>query len=282
MVSRDTCEEIRARLSAQSQVAREQGSILTFQTTPVTIEDAGVKFAIRLATALSKKPQGEKDRTSDPFMPPYDTDMYVMDLSPKHVLLLNKFNIVENHALVVTRAFEQQTDPLNRDDFEELWKVVVSLDGLGFFNCGPLSGASQPHKHMQVVPLPEGAPIETLLPINGEDDVDGRPQSLPSLPFRHAFARVNDKEATGDILARQYSALLESLGLRERPAAQSYNFLLTRRWMLVVPRRLEKFGTLSVNSVAFSGNLFVKNPADMQLVQSNGPLKILADVAEAK
>lgn len=26
--------------------------------------------------------------------------------------------------------------------------------GLAFYNCGPVSGASQPHKHVQVVPLP--------------------------------------------------------------------------------------------------------------------------------
>lgn len=36
---------------------------------------------------------------------------------PKHVLLLNKFNVVANHMLVVTQGFEHQNDPLNEADF---------------------------------------------------------------------------------------------------------------------------------------------------------------------
>lgn len=30
----------------------------------------------------------------------------------------------------------------------------MPLGGVAFYNCGPESGRSQPHKHMQVVPLP--------------------------------------------------------------------------------------------------------------------------------
>ena len=44
-------------------------------------------------------------------------------LEPHHVLLLNKFNVVENHLLVVTREFEQQTDPINANDFAAVWEV---------------------------------------------------------------------------------------------------------------------------------------------------------------
>lgn len=39
--------------------------------------------------------------------------------------------------------------------------------GVAFYNCGPESGRSQPHKHMQVVPLPfmEGQKAEA--PVHG-------------------------------------------------------------------------------------------------------------------
>jgi ATP adenylyltransferase/5',5'''-P-1,P-4-tetraphosphate phosphorylase II len=47
-----------------------------------------------------------------------------MHLSGTHTLLLNKFNIVAHHVLVVTRAFEPQTDPLNLQDFAATWAVV--------------------------------------------------------------------------------------------------------------------------------------------------------------
>ena len=40
--------------------------------------------------------------------------------------------------------------------------------GLAFYNCGPVSGASQPHKHVQVVPLPLDDPEGS-----GSDGISG-------------------------------------------------------------------------------------------------------------
>jgi len=36
-----------------------------------------------------------------------------------------------------------------------------------------------------------------------------------------------------------------------------YNLLATRRWMLVVPRRQERYEKISVNALGFAGSLFV-------------------------
>lgn len=100
-------------------------------------------------------------------------------LTPSHTLLLNKFNVVPHHVLVVTKHFEKQTEPLNLQDMQAVWQTMQVLhqpalgnmtarlsqsikylcaarmqaypDGaLAYFNCGPESGASQPHKHIQV------------------------------------------------------------------------------------------------------------------------------------
>lgn len=65
----------------------------------------------------------EKQHWTDPF-DPYDEALWVDHLSPSHTLLLNKFNVVEHHVLVVTRKFEKQTDPLNLQDLEATWHVV--------------------------------------------------------------------------------------------------------------------------------------------------------------
>jgi sulfate adenylyltransferase (ADP) / ATP adenylyltransferase len=48
----------------------------------------------------------------------------VAHLSPTHVCLLNKFNVVAHHVLVVTREFEQQTSPLNAADFDATLQVL--------------------------------------------------------------------------------------------------------------------------------------------------------------
>lgn len=64
-----------------------------------------------------------KERWVNPFLP-YDDALWVTHLSDTHTLLLNKFNIVPHHVLVVTRAFEQQSDLLKLEDFEAAWQVL--------------------------------------------------------------------------------------------------------------------------------------------------------------
>jgi ATP adenylyltransferase len=44
-------------------------------------------------------------------------------LSDSHTLLLNKFNVVPHHVLVVTRQFESQQDPLNSTDLAATQQV---------------------------------------------------------------------------------------------------------------------------------------------------------------
>ena len=38
-------------------------------------------------------------------------------------------------------------------DFEAALIAMKALDGFIFYNSGPLAGASQSHKHIQVVPM---------------------------------------------------------------------------------------------------------------------------------
>ena len=65
----------------------------------------------------------EKKDWKNPFAP-YDEALWVDHLSTTHMLLLNKFNVVAHHVLIVTRRFQQQTDPLNLQDLEATWQVV--------------------------------------------------------------------------------------------------------------------------------------------------------------
>lgn len=74
-----------------------------------------------------KSEQREQDENNDakrpnPFLP-YEEALWVQHLSPTHTLLLNKYNVVAHHVLVVTRQFESQQDPLNARDLEATMKV---------------------------------------------------------------------------------------------------------------------------------------------------------------
>lgn len=65
----------------------------------------------------------EKKDWTDPFAP-YEEALWVQHLTPTHTLLLNKYNVVAYHVLVVTKRFEQQTEALNLQDLEATWQVV--------------------------------------------------------------------------------------------------------------------------------------------------------------
>lgn len=71
---------------------------------------------------------------------------------------------------------------------------------LAYFNCGPVSGASQPHKHVQVVPLPladgcpEPIPTATIIE-RALADYDGEEPVVPvrQLPFQAFASQVSDR-----------------------------------------------------------------------------------------
>ena len=63
--------------------------------------------------ALTRKEQTRHERevkagefsAVNPFLP-YDPDLVVADISDTHVALLNKFNVIDHHLLIVTRCFK--------------------------------------------------------------------------------------------------------------------------------------------------------------------------------
>jgi ATP adenylyltransferase len=276
------------------------GALRPIDTEEHFVDDGGVRFVVRQVSSL-----GRKDRhappplgagyglgpCANPFLP-YDADLFVAELSPSHVCLLNKFNVVDHHLLIVTRAFEDQEMLLTEADFAALWQCLREVPGLGFYNGGTDAGASQPHKHLQMLPLPlasrgPSVPIEPLTAA-----VDGRhtPTRLPGIPFRHAFARF--EPALGDSGLRPaaaraavlYRALLDAVGIGAvRPGddrqSAPYNLLLTRGWMLVVRRVREHFDGISVNALGFAGSLFVRDRDQMRRILENGPMAVLRAVA---
>lgn len=261
------------------------------------IDDAGVRFAIRKAETLARRDavgqrrQRDDDAPRNPFLP-CEQALLVAPISPSHVALLNKFNVIDHHLLIVTRRFEHQETLLTPDDFIALAACLREFDALAFYNAGPAAGASQAHKHLQLVPLPlggssAGVPIEPLF-----DSLRGRrgPCTVPGFEFRHALSWLNeelpnDAAAAGDSLHTLYRVLLAAAGLRgvdthgEDRQSAPYNLLVTRRWMLLVPRSRECFGTLSINALGYAGSLFVRGDDEFETLRRAGPLSVLRAVA---
>ena len=258
MISRSRIQKIAARAAAS-------GALQPIVTSSAIIDDAGGRFVVRAASSLAAKATapGREDPLGD-----YEPELYLADVGADHYALLNKYPVMPEHLLLVTRAAEPQERLLGAGDFGALAALLADLDGLAFYNGGTEAGASQGRKHLQLVPLPLAPEIDDPVPL----------ESLivrEALPFRHAFAPVSSDMhgCYRELLGRCAIGALPD----ERQSAP-YNLLATRRWMLVVPRRREHYETISINALGFAGSLFVRSAAELERVRRAGPMAVLRAV----
>ncbi len=218
----------------------------------------------------------------NPFLP-YEEDLFVADVSATHLYLLNKFNVLDHHLLIVTREFEEQENRLNLEDFAALWTCMAEFEALAFYNSGRIAGASQQHKHLQMVPLPlaPGGPGIPIEPVLAAACFEGPVGTAPQLPFVHAIARLepgwlqSPQEAAAATLAL-YHRLLLATGLSiDQPQPAPYNLLATRHWLLLVPRSRESFESVSINALGYAGALLVRNESQARVIREQGPLTVL-------
>ena len=79
--------------------------------------------------------------------------------------------------------------------------------------------------------------------------------------------------------------MLEKLGLESprsdilKRQSMQYCLLVTRQWMLLVPRSREFFDSVSINSLGFAGALLVRDSMQMDLIKKAGPMNVLKSVA---
>ncbi len=287
-------EQVRSR--TESAIAA--GALHTIATDHHTLKQGGLEFMVRVALNLKRKALDKQEQSTkpysvpfNPFLPP-DPDLTVAHISSTHLSVLNKFNVVENHLLIVTREFQHQERLLTLDDFEALWLCLGEYPSLGFYNGGAAAGASQQHKHLQLVPLPlypgeSATPFDSLYASAPRED---RMHSLAQLPFLHCWCPLpsglagNSSTAAEQILSR-YLEMLNLVGIQAVNGTDGdyqsapYNLLLTRDWMFLVPRSQEYCENISINALGFVGSLFVKEMSELETVNRLGPLNLLKAVS---
>lgn len=269
----------------RTQEALRCGALQPIATLSERVEQAGVRFIIRMISSLQRK---QKERCENPFLP-FDEALFVSEISDTHVCLLNRFNVIEHHLFFVTRYFEDQELPLTQNDFAVIRTVLREIDGLAFYNSSRVSGASQPHRHLQLVPLPlvpeDSLPVSPL--IRAALCLDDEQHALP---FRYAVMRIpqrwlEDTSASAAAMQDSYVQLLRTAGVidcttldAEEPVAP-YNLLVTREWMLLVPRSRECWQRVSINALGFAGSLLMRERRQMRAIKAHGPMHVLRSVA---
>ncbi|CAG8474730.1 12342_t:CDS:2 [Acaulospora morrowiae] len=245
--------------------ALRRGELSFIESTVIKIVEKDIEFELRLSPSLAKKPVGDLDKPEeatpkpkiDPFLP-YNQELFVQERG-KHVILLNKFCVIPHHLLVVTKEYEKQTEPLNPEDLEVVWYCMMQIKNqlsLAFYNCGEFSGE--------------------IFEFSG-------------LPFVHYVALLDPKKLGGskhgEYLNELYRSLLDVLieGFRDQSSSSdavspSYNFVVTHTWVMIVPRRCEKYEYVSVNSLGFVGMLLLRSNEELEFAKKVGLLKILESV----
>jgi len=232
----------------------------------VILLDEEIPFKLLMLHSLQNKPPGIK--VDDPFLPPFEEGIFITDLSDSHSLVFNKFCVCDHHVIAFPKAFEHQTSPLTVADFSAAALVIAELQAFMFFNCGPDSGMSVPHKHMQLIPyesLGGKLPIEEAYFARKAywKDKSDPLLTIPQLQgIRLRFKELEDYREPQQ-LHRCYHELLKDL---EISSSESYNLILTPRLMWVVVREKnsvisteDPLAKVDINSLGFVGTIAVKN-----------------------
>lgn len=276
------------------------------------------KFQLRYCPALAKKPtatsKSDKGPKPDPFQDP-SSDLLIAQIpreNPSHFLVLNKFPVIPNHFILATKSWKPQTDILEKDDLEAAYACVkewgLQAEGtesrrlFAFFNSGNESGASQPHRHLQFLPVEDMARGESGSWQPLIDVVSSQPPAsgsqyrcLSHFPFAH-FALPLPSNPSAETLHAIYISLYRTALATAKgksggdfdakatsgPAAISYNLAMTDSVMMICPRRNEssripvdpavsrdiaEAGVIALNGTVLGGTLMVKAEAEWDLLR---------------
>ncbi|KAF7595794.1 bifunctional AP-4-A phosphorylase/ADP sulfurylase [Aspergillus hancockii] len=297
--------------------AKEAGHLLFSQTHLATIHTSGIPYQLRYCPALANKPSGapNSDKSTakpkfDPFQDP-SPELLIAQIpreNPTHILVLNKFPVIHNHFILATKEWKLQTDILEKEDLEaayfcvNAWGTEHEANGasskrlFAFFNSGIESGASQPHRHLQFLPVEAMSQSDSGSWRPLIDAVSSQPISpgqkylwSTQVPFAH-FALPLPPDPSADTLHNIYLSLYRA-GLAAAqgksgdysspttggPAAFSYNLAMTDSVMMICPRKSEsaripvdlatsrevsEAGIVALNGTVLAGTLMVKAEAE--------------------
>lgn len=215
----------------------------------------------------------------NPFLP-WEQNLEVRLLGSGHVLLLNKYPVQPAHLLVITSTWQPQDGWIQADDWRAVAMVAADTGGLWFFNSSATAGASQPHRHLQLLPRDPSHP-SCPLAASLLAQLEGR--SAP-WPWRYALSRRSDPSGGTD-LPQLYADHCRQLGIGSASGdpmpSHSHNLLFNDDWFLTVLRQREHCAGFSINGLGFAGYLLCTAGSDLDWLARQGPWQLLASVADA-
>lgn len=252
---------------------------------------------INLLENLNKK-INQKKKNNNPFLPPFENGIFITDLKKTHRLIFNKYMITKEHVLIVTRIFEPQFFEITKEDLEKSYLLLKTLNGFCFFNSDKRAGASQRHKHLQIVPNKnfETFYLQEIREIILKSYKFGRKSSTEKIEdvedlefpifegFKYSFVKFREFNAYKESI-EEFSVFLKNVfdfcmrNLDNESNEFSFNLIFGDNWMLVVLRKNERiFGKISMNALGVLGNILVKNVELFDFVSTKSPSAIIEEI----
>jgi sulfate adenylyltransferase (ADP) / ATP adenylyltransferase len=271
--------ELERRALERSQIAEACGALVPLSTACLD-PTPWQPFQIRRLLSRTPKHLRAGGPKPNPFLP-WEPALEIERLGETHVVLLNKFPVQRGHLLLISQQWQPQSGWIHDGDWQAVARMDADTPGLWFFNSCAAAGASQPHRHLQLLPRTPQQPSCPLSAGIQQQLADGQ----RAWPWRYRISRREASGSTGaaEELASLYHQHLSSLSLgtaQEEPAPRHpYNLLFDRDWFMTVHRRQEHSAGFSVNALGFAGYLLVTEGSDEAWLRQHGPLALLQAVA---
>lgn len=265
------------------------------------VDEDGIAF-----TVFTKK-HGSKDKTQPlrditiTYMNPFFDDLvtksplFVKRINETHNLSLSKYSVIPNHMIATTVGFVPQSASLDHNDFIVIHHILHDSDSIAFFNCGSESGATQPHKHIQFLPRETAGkylPIDKMI-VSSTSSCAGdsstiKPLTVKVWPFKYRIESIKGKTSIEmnqicrhmmDSLYLTYDTGLVNYMTHDQHAFKSYNVIVTREYLAIIPRSKEIYKGISINALGFLGSFLVgKDSPAYKVLKDERPVGCLKQV----
>ena len=265
-----------------SKVAIDCGALQPLKTIEYKIKSRKYQYQLRLLKTKTPKLFLENGPRINPFIP-WEKTLEVKSLSDKHVVILNKYPVQLGHMLLITKQWKPQSGWLNKDDFQEIVNIEKDTNGLWFFNSSKEAGASQPHRHIQLLRRGENeiiCPRDEWFKYRADKNIELTSNINKSISIN------TRKCSSSDDLYESYKSLCNKMDVGNIATDNSplipYNLLITQEWIAIIRRIKEKAYGFNINALGFAGYFLGKNNSDINLLASEGPEIILNEVVNPK
>ncbi len=260
----------------KTKISINSKSLFPLNTTDITKKlYKGNDFVIRELDITKFKKNTLIGPKINPFRP-WDNNLEIDSIGKHHQLILNKYPVQPGHILLITNEWKEQNGWIDIKDWEAIKKVNKDTTGLWFFNSGPLAGASQPHRHIQLLrrdPSELSCPRERW--ILDFDDINYKNQRF----YKNIILKKFSKNLNEEDIHEIYKDLSYKLGLgmpeMDKKPRYPYNLIFTNNWMLLIKRKIDNLYGISVNSLGFAGYILVTKKSDINYLKEYGPEKLL-------